>query len=395
MLVERTLHKRVRDDADDGAPIFLFRRIELPNASPERAFVPEIFARETEIDDRDRLPGVTVFDREIAAFEHLQTEGGEIAIRDRLGVSTRPVALGHVIFSIDFVLAEVGESHAEPRGHGRALELRSSAQGAQSANEELLARFRGRVIAFEQSHPRGVNAALVVAVIDRGLVADRFYLEGGRDQERGGERDLADDENAGERVDQTAAVAAPAFFHDFGRISARAQQSRDKPGDDGREQRRADGEREHFGVDRERHPVRQRKGQRIGCANEQTDRPMRHDHADEGAERRDQKTFGQHLPHDPPARRTQRSANCQFLRPKRGPAELHVHDIDAGDEEHDQGRAEHGVNGLAQLRAGEAVQEREDFCGNELAVRLREFFRETTGQPDVFRVRLVDADVRF
>ena len=34
---------------------------------------------------------------------------------------------------------------------------------------------------------------------------------------------------------------------------------------------------------------------------------------------------------------------------KRGPAELHVHDIHAGDEEDDDDRAEHGVHDLASV----------------------------------------------
>ena len=38
----------------------------------ERAFVAEIFSRETGVHDRDGLLRVAVFDREIATFENLQ-----------------------------------------------------------------------------------------------------------------------------------------------------------------------------------------------------------------------------------------------------------------------------------------------------------------------------------
>ena len=202
------------------------RGIEDAHLVAERALVAPMFAREAGVHDRDRLFRVAVVDGEIAAFENLQSERGEVAVGDGFGVALRPIAIGHVALPIDFVLAEVGEGHAETIGHRRAFESRIGAQGAHGALEEFAARFFGRIIAFEQGHARGVNAVFVVAVVELGLIADRFDLQGRGDEQRGGHRDLPDHEDARDDVDEPAAVAAPAFFHHFGGISARTREGR-------------------------------------------------------------------------------------------------------------------------------------------------------------------------
>ncbi len=55
-------------------------------------------------------------------LENLQTERFEISIRNSFGVASRPVAIGHVGLSVNFVLAEVAKGHAEPGRHRGVFE---------------------------------------------------------------------------------------------------------------------------------------------------------------------------------------------------------------------------------------------------------------------------------
>ena len=220
-----------------------------------RALIAKIFSRETGVHDRDGLFRVAVFDREIAALDHFQTERGEITIRDRLRVAARPVAIGHVGLAIDFVLAEIRERHPEPIAHGRVLERRIGAERAQGADKKLVLGVVGRVIPFHQSHARAVNSVFVVAIILRGLVADRLDLQRRGDKQRRGESDLADDQDPRDRVHQPAAVTATAFFHHFRGVASGAQNRGDESGQERREKDDAESKSEDFAINGELDPV--------------------------------------------------------------------------------------------------------------------------------------------
>ena len=71
---------------------------------------------------------------------------------------------------------------------------------------------------------------------------------------------------------------------------------------------------------------------------------------------RDEKTFRQHLPHESPAGRAECTANGQFFRTQSCPPKLHVHHVHARNQQNDDDRPEHRVNGLTQLRAGKSIQ---------------------------------------
>ena len=96
-------------------------------------------------------------------------------------------------------------------------------------------------------------------------------------------------------------------------------------------------------------PIGQLKLRRARDLGEEIDRPIGQRHPDDGAEQRDEETFGQHLPNDAPAGRPERAANGQFPRTQGGPAELHVHHVHARDQEDDDDRAEHRVHDLASV----------------------------------------------
>ena len=58
--IEGSLHQRVGDNADDGAPRLRLRGIEDADLMPERALVAPIFARKAGVHDRDRLFRVAI-----------------------------------------------------------------------------------------------------------------------------------------------------------------------------------------------------------------------------------------------------------------------------------------------------------------------------------------------
>ena len=60
--IEGTLHQRVGDDADNGAPRLRLRRIEHTDLMPERALVAPIFARKAGVHDRHRLFRIAIFE---------------------------------------------------------------------------------------------------------------------------------------------------------------------------------------------------------------------------------------------------------------------------------------------------------------------------------------------
>ena len=133
LLIERTLHQRVRHDADDGAPRLFFAGIEDADLMSERALVAPILLREARIHDRDRLLRVGVVDGEIAAFVNLEAEGGEVIVGDGFEIAARTIAIGQIILPVDFILPGRCEGHAKAIGHGRGFELRISAQRANRA----------------------------------------------------------------------------------------------------------------------------------------------------------------------------------------------------------------------------------------------------------------------
>ena len=241
--IEWALHERIRHHAHNRAPRLRLGRIEEPNSFSQRTLVPIIFPGETGVHHRHRLSGIVIVDGEIAALQDFQADGGKITVGDKFKIALRPVAIGHVAFTVHFILTESAEGHAKTAGHRRAVEGGIAAQRAQRADEELLASFCGRIIALHQTHSRGVNAVLVVAIVERCLITDRFDLKRTGDQKRGRQRNLCDDQNARNDIDQSAAISAPAFFHHLRGIGAGAQQSGNEAGHKRRHQ--SDNDREH------------------------------------------------------------------------------------------------------------------------------------------------------
>ena len=151
LAIEWALHQRVGHDADDRAPRLRLRRIEMPHLVAERALLPQYFARETGVDDRDRLFRVAIVEGEIAALQNLQAEGVEIAVRDRFGVA---LAAGRDQSHSSDHRLRTGRSWRRSCGNDRSSP-RSQRPGWREAQrtarlKKSAFRVVGRIIAFEQ-----------------------------------------------------------------------------------------------------------------------------------------------------------------------------------------------------------------------------------------------------
>src|SRR5438477_9076329 len=123
LLIERSLHQRVRHHADDRAPRLRFAGIENSNLMAERALIAPIFSDKARVYDRDRLFRVRVINCKIAAFQNLETERGKIIVRDRFEIPARSIAVSQIILPVYLVLSRRCKSHPEAVAHRSGFEL--------------------------------------------------------------------------------------------------------------------------------------------------------------------------------------------------------------------------------------------------------------------------------
>ena len=361
----------------------------------KRALVAPIFPGKARINNRHRLLGIAVIDREIAAFENLQSECQKIIVRYGFEISARPVSIRQIILTVHFVLAAAGERHAKAVRHCRGFELRIGPQCAHRPHEEIAARVLGRIGAFHQSHPRRVNAILVVTAIELRLIADRFDLQRCGNQQSSRQRDLPSHEHARDEINETTGVATSALFQDFSGAPARTQKRWNQTRNDGRDQCDDQREGKNASIDCELPPVRRRKRRSFYRPGQQVDTPIGNEHSGDRAKHGHNKTFGQHLPNEPPTGCTEGAANRQLFRAQRGATELHVHHVHARDQQDENDRGKHRPNDLAKLHASERIQQRLHACRGEVLVRLWIVLRQMPRDRDHLRVRLIERDPRL
>ena len=293
--------------------------------------------------------------------------------------------------AIDFVLSVRRERHPKAVAHRRAFKLWIGPKCANCTDEELTPRFLARIRAFHQSHACGIDRVLVVAVVELGLISDRLDLQRGRDQKRRSQCDLSDHQHSRDNVDQSAAVAAAGFFHDLGRVTSCAEIGGNQTGDERCHERDRYRESKNASVDGEIPPIRQRKGRRAERPYQHIHSPIRQEHASDRAEHGHNQTFSQHLANKSPPRGAERATNRKFFRAKRGAAELHVHHIHARDQQNENDCAQHRPNNLAQLHAGECVEQRLHAGRRKILIRLRIVLSHVAGKRNKLRIHLVES----
>ena len=109
----------------------------------------------------------------------------------------------------------------------------------------------------------------------------------------------------------------------------------------------------------------------------------------------DEQALGQHLPDQPDARRAERRANRQLLGAKRRPRELHVHHVDARDQQHADAEPQHRPERAAQRPRREGLEQRLHLAGVELLVGVGIGGREPPRDRRRLGVRLIERDARL
>ena len=210
------LHQRVGHNADDGSPRLRLAGIEDSDLMTDRALIAPMFPRKTRIHNCDRLFRVDIVDGEIAAFENFQPKRREIIVRDRFEISARPVAIGQIILSVNFVLAASRQMSCES---DRSCAADSNWGLARKSRTARLKNSRRRIFgwigAFHQGHPRGIDRRFHRSRSRASLISDRFDFERRRNQKRCGQSDLPDHEHARDDVDHPTGIPAAAFLHDL------------------------------------------------------------------------------------------------------------------------------------------------------------------------------------
>jgi hypothetical protein len=93
----------------------------------------------------------------------------------------------------------------------------------------------------------------------------------------------------------------------------------------------------------------------------QVETPARHQQAEGCAEQAQQNAFREELRHQPSAAGSQRGAQGHFARPAGGAREFEVGHVGAGDEQHEEHRAEEHEDVLPSVRANQKLADRQGY----------------------------------
>ncbi len=119
-------------------------------------------------------------------------------------------------------------------------------------------------------------------------------------------------------------------------------------------------------------------------------RPVGDGDADRGADAGEEEALREHLADQPAAGGAERGADGQLLGPQGGARKLHVHHVDAGDEQNEQAAAQHSPEQLRQGGRRERLDQRLDEGGVEFLVRVGEGDGELLGDGREFSRGLVE-----
>ena len=280
-----------------------------------------------------------------------------------------------------------GERHAiGQRGRRAAGERRESLIELLVESGELLPR-----VALRRQHQlRGEDARRLEA----GLHALQ-PREAGQQQTSGDEQHQRqrhfDDQQAGAQTPARSDRAAARFLERFEHVHARRlecrQQADRQTGDEGREQRKAQGDRVDPDFGDTRNQIRAE-------GDERTQRPLGQQHAGGAAEHGQEHAFGHELAHHLASARAEREARGD-LAPARGKArEQQVGDVRARDQEHAADGAEEQQITLT-LRADGILEQRHDLDPRR-RIDVRGVRRSVAGGDHVHRLaRLLQRDARL
>ena len=344
------------------------------------------------VDDGDRLLLVRILVGEVAAFDDFLAEHGGVIGADVLEINLGAVGVLGVLLALDLQRAVAGKDHAETVAERGGLKLGVSTQFADKFLVEKLALLGVGIVAFHQADARAKHAAGVVAVVEGLGPDDGLHLQQADNEQNARQENLKHHEALGDDADGAPGVAAAGFLEDIDGAGARGHPRRHQAGDNGGEERGGDDHGQHLGLDVEAHPGGDRIGEVARGGVEQIRGPESEGDAEDRTEAGEQQALGEHLPDEPDARGAEGGANGQFLAAQGGAGELHIHHVDAGDEQHADAEGQHDEEHLLQLLAGILFDEWPNVALGELLVGVGVGLGELFGDGVDLVLRLLDGD---
>ena len=211
--------------------------------------------------------------------------------------------------------------------HRSGLHPGNGRRGLLQLGVEPGAAFRRQPAGFDEGDLQPLRLEADVA---RRQGRERAAEQAGSDHEHQRQRDLPDDERAGDRA--APGRAAVAGVRDrLGGVEPPRPPRRDQAEADGGQHRQRHHEPHEPPVDRQRERDRIVGGADLG--DEEARAPDRQQQAGHGARYGEEQALGQELPDQPAVRRAEGQARRQLVAPRRGARQQQVGDVGAGDEQ--------------------------------------------------------------
>ena len=257
---------------------------------------------------------------------------------------------------------------------------------------ELPLRLLSRVIVLEQADMGREHAVRLEPVIEVRHVQDRLDHESGRHQQAARDCDLRDDQALAHTSEPQARRSPRFVVEDLGHVRARGSEGRNRAGEDGREERQADHERDHARIEAGDQPERQLLAGESRV--EEVDPDLGHDETRRRTHDREHESLRQQLRHGAPPARSQRRPNRHLFRSNEGPSQQQVGDIRTSNEQH----AKHGTQHRVQHGDAFVADEQVDLAHGldpHAFIRLRILRGEPPGDRRHLGLRLLERDAIF
>ena len=324
------------------------------------------------IHERSFVSGRAIGVLQIPAAGYANPERLEIAGAHRHHRDLRGVPIGISRPPLDRQLPEKAAEHRRIRSQAAGPNRTDAAQSLFDLPEEHHAWLGLRVLRERQVQAQGEDLRRVGADVHLVEQQEAAHHERGAGEEHERQRHFGDDQCAGPAARSPATGTGPAagLFHHLVHIGARDLERRREAEEHAGRDADARKERDHHGIDGERHPVRFAKRR---VAEHRIDRPDTGDaqhEPHEAADDREHDALDQQLPDDSPSGCTERDSHGNLSRPLRRPRQQQVRDIRARNQQDEADRPQERVDDQLDLWPRDAIVVADDRC-TKILVRVR------------------------
>ena len=322
---------------------------------PERALAGEETVRQGLVDEEDRRRPRPVPAGEVAAREERNPHGVEVARAYRAPGGGEPHRGQRRRAPEDGEGQRVTRAAERQRGDRRHLAHRGIRPESGEHRVQKGDLLRGlRIARLGETDPPGDQPRGAEAGIDLHQPGEALEHQPGADQERRGEGQLEDHEEAPGSVPARPSGGAPAaVLERFEEPAAPGLERRHQADGEAGQKRQSEGESEGHAVDSDLARPRQAGGDR---GHREVGAPERQEHPPEAAGEGEGQSVGQHLAHQPPAAGAERGADGELALPGRGPGEQKVGDVGTGDQEDEGDRPQEHEEGGADTPGHDIVE---------------------------------------